>query len=53
MNLSVQPQKMTRGKKFGLGSRGIAKNKGTDQLRGYHTDDLFLCSHICKKQGFS
>ena len=29
------------------------ENQGVDQLCGYHTDDLRLCFHICKKQVFS
>ena len=28
-------------------------NNGTDQLHGYHTSDLRLCFHICKKQVLS
>ena len=40
-----------------LGSRGIvlaicSKNKGADQLRGYHEADLRLCFRICKKPFF-
>ena len=26
-----------------------SENKGADQLCGYHTADLLLCFHICKK----
>ena len=30
-----------------------SKNKGADQLRGYHAADLPLCLTICKKSRFS
>ena len=39
-----------------LGSRGIvlcSENKGADQLRRHHADDLCPCLRQCKKQVFS
>ena len=52
---AVQPQKVTRGLKFGISEvEGLyylcSENKGADQLRGYHTSDLRLCFRTCKKQ---
>ena len=38
-----------------IGSRGIvlcSKNKGANQLCGYHEADLCLCFRICKKPVF-
>ena len=42
-----------------LGSRHVeglrflcSKNKGANQLRGYHEADLLLCFRICKRQVF-
>ena len=41
-----------------FGSSGVVqciskKNKGADQLHGYHAADLRLCLFICQKQVFS
>ena len=52
-NQAVQLQKMARGLKFQIkkveGSYYLcSKNKGADQLRGYHEADLRLCFNICK-----
>ena len=57
-NQAVQPQKMTRGLKFGFWKQRDCSSiyvgkKGADQLHDYHTADLPLCFHICKMQVFS
>ena len=57
-NRAVQPQKMARGLKFRIQEvKGLyylcSKNKGADQLCGYHEADLRLCFRICKKPVFS
>ena len=49
---------MTRGLKFRIYvEEGLyypySKNKGADQLRGYHEADLRLCFRLCKKPVFS
>ena len=54
-NWAVQSQKMARGLKFRISEvEGLyylcSKNKGADQLRGYHAADLRLSFCICKKQ---
>ena len=57
-NWPVQPQKMARGMKFRtLVVEGLyypcSKNKGADQLCGYHEADLHLCFRIWQKPVFS
>ena len=54
-NWAVQPHRIARCLKFWVWAvEGLyylcSKNKGTDQLHGYHAANLCLCFHICKKQ---
>ena len=54
----LQLQKISRGLKFQIYEVErlyylFGKNKGADQLRGYHEADLRLCFHICKMLVFS
>ena len=51
--LAVQPQRMVRGLKFQRIVPSCSKNKGADQLHGYHAADLSLSFFAYAKRIFS
>ena len=58
INQAVQSQKMARGLKIWIMEvEGLyylcSKNKGADQLHGYHAADLCLCFCIYARRRFS